>query len=85
MACVLVLAHRFWSWPVKKVKWNDNARKFLRSLDDETKIEIGSLLMMLQSGELLSEPQSKPMKLIHSKAHELRLKDKNGATELFTF
>jgi phage-related protein len=64
---------------VKKVKWNDKAREFVRSLDDETKIEIGALLMMLQTGETLGEPQSKPMKSIHSKAHELRVKDKKDA------
>ena len=64
---------------MKKVKWNDKVREFIRSLDDETKIEIGTLLMMLQTGETLGEPQSKPMKSIHPKAHELRIKDKKGA------
>lgn len=34
--------------------------------------------MIIQSGETLSEPQSKPMKSIHSKAHELRVKDRRG-------
>jgi phage-related protein len=64
---------------VKKVKWNERAREFARGLDDETKIEIGTLLMVLQSGESLGGPQSKPMKSIHAKAHELRVKDKKGA------
>ena len=64
---------------LKKIKWNNKAREFVKSLDDETKIEIGSLLMILQSGENLGEPQSKPMKSIHAKAHELRVKDKKGA------
>ncbi len=35
--------------------------------------------MMLQQGQGLREPQSKPMKSIHTKAHELRVKDKKGA------
>ena len=64
---------------MKKVIWNEKAREFVRNLDDETKIEIGTLLMVLQSGESLGEPQSKPMKSIHAKAHELRVKDKKGA------
>jgi phage-related protein len=64
---------------VKKINWNDKAREFIRNLDDETKIEIGTLFMMLQSGQTLSEPQSKPMKSIHAKAHELRVKSKKGS------
>lgn len=64
---------------MKKVKWNEKAQNFVRGLDDETKIEIGTLLMMLQQGQILGEPQSKPMKSIHTKAHELRVKDKKGA------
>ena len=64
---------------MKKVIWNEKAREFVRNLDDGTKIEIGTLLMVLQSGESLGEPQSKPMKSIHAKAHELRVKDKKGA------
>lgn len=64
---------------MKKVKWNEKARDFVKGLDDETKIEIGTLLMMLQQGQSLGEPQSKPMKSIHAKAHELRVKDKKGA------
>lgn len=64
---------------MKKVKWNERAREFVRGLDDDTKIEIGTLLMMLQAGESLGEPQSKPMKSIPAKAHELRVKDKKGA------
>lgn len=34
--------------------------------------------MLIQSGQTLSEPQSKPMKSIHRNAHELRLKDRLG-------
>lgn len=64
---------------MKEVKWNAKAREFVRSLDNETKREIGALLMMLQAGEKLGEPQSKPMKTIHPGAYELRVKDRKGA------
>jgi phage-related protein len=64
---------------VKEVKWNPKAREFVRSLDEETKREIGTLLMLIQSGQILGEPQSKPMKSIHKNAHELRIKDRKGA------
>ena len=63
---------------MKTIKWNLKAREFVRGLDVETKKEIGSLLMLLQSGEILQYPQSKPMKIIHSGAHELRIKDSRG-------
>jgi len=54
------------------------ARNFVRGLDLETKREIGALLMLIQSGEMLGEPQSKPMKSIHKNAYELRIKDRKG-------
>ena len=64
---------------MKEIKWNSKARDFVRALDDETKREIGTLLMMLQAGQKLGEPQSKPMKIIHQGAYELRVRDRKGA------
>jgi phage-related protein len=63
---------------LKEIKWNSNAKEFVRLLDAGTKREIGTLLMLIQSGVSLSEPQSKPMKNIHRNAHELRIKDRKG-------
>ena len=34
--------------------------------------------MLLQSGQILQCPQSKPMKTIHPAAYELRIKDEKG-------
>lgn len=64
---------------MKEIKWNLKARDFIRSLDDDVRREIGSLLMLVQFGAKLSAPQSKPMTIIHQSAHELRIKDKKGA------
>jgi phage-related protein len=76
---VLILVHLLcWRYSIKKIIWNLRAREFVRALDVKTKVEIGSLLMLLQLGENLSEPQSKPIKSIHMKAHELRVKDRRG-------
>ena len=75
---VLILAQCFERILVKKIIWNKKAREFVRSLDDETKREIGVWLMLIQSGRKLSEPQSKPMKSINKNAFELRIKDKKG-------
>lgn len=63
---------------MKKIIWNESAKQFVRSLNVELKKEIGSLIMILQSGHNLGEPQSKPMKSIHKNAYELRVKDKSG-------
>ncbi len=64
---------------MKEIKWNQKAKDFIRSLDDDTKCEIGTWLRILQEGRTLGEPQSKPMRSIHKNAYELRIKDKKGA------
>ena len=64
--------------PLKLVIWNNKAKDLVRDLDLETRKELGSLLMVLQSGGILGEPQSKPMTTIHKNAYELRIKDKKG-------
>lgn len=77
---MLILAHHlFTKESMKKVKWNEKAKAYVKSLDSEVKKEIGSLLLTLQRGRFLSEPQSKPFKQIHKNAYELRVKDSKGA------
>lgn len=63
---------------MKQIKWNIHAREFVRSLDNETKREIGTLLMLLQNGVKLREPQAKSIKVVHQGAYELRIKDRKG-------
>lgn len=63
---------------MKIIKWNSKARDFVRSLDEKTRREIGTLLIRIQIGDKLGEPQSKPMKCIHQNAFELRIKDRKG-------
>ncbi|MGK7892889.1 MAG: type II toxin-antitoxin system RelE/ParE family toxin [Xenococcus sp. (in: cyanobacteria)] len=43
----------------------------------EARIEAGYLLRLLQKGESLSMPQSRPMPSISSRCHELRINDEN--------
>ena len=43
----------------------------------DARIECGYLLRQLQSGELLSMPESRPMPTIGPQCHELRIQDKN--------
>lgn len=60
--------------------------KYLVWLSEEVKtppfsrtarLEIGWLLRKLQMGENLRLPESRPMKIIGSNCHELRIKDKD--------
>ena len=41
------------------------------------RLEAGFLLRKLQKGELLSMPQSRPMSIIGSRCHELRINDED--------
>ncbi len=41
------------------------------------RVEAGFLLRLLQKGELLSLPRSRPMPSIGSRCHELRVNDRN--------
>ena len=43
----------------------------------EARIEAGYLLRLLQKGESLSMPQSRPMPSIGNRCHELRINDEN--------
>jgi phage-related protein len=45
---------------------------------DAARLEAGLLLRRLQSGDLLSMPQSRPMPGIGKRCHELRIPDING-------
>lgn len=68
---------------LKKIIWDDKAKKYVRDLDQETRKEIGSLLMILQGGQSLGEPQSKPFRTLSANAFELRIKDKKGSHRIF--
>ena len=46
-------------------------------LSTEARVEVGYLLRMLQNGELISLPHSRPMVTIGARCHELRINDKN--------
>lgn len=64
---------------MKEILWNNKAKEFIRELPIKIKREIGTLLMILQQGNILSEPQSKAIRSIHKNAFELRVKDHTGA------
>lgn len=44
----------------------------------EARVEAGHFLWMVQSGELLSMPISRPMPSIGARCHELRINSENG-------
>jgi phage-related protein len=41
------------------------------------RVETGTLLRLLQEGELLVPPESRPLPRIGARCHELRIRDKN--------
>jgi phage-related protein len=51
----------------------------------EARREFGFLLRLLQEGETLSLPQSRPMPSIGKGCHELRVNDQNKTWRLFYF
>jgi phage-related protein len=62
---------------------NDKALVFLRGevgtplFSDSARREAGFLLRMLQAGEKLSMPRSRPMPSIGKRCHDLRINDEN--------
>jgi len=68
---------------VKEIIWDLAAKKTVRSFSREVKKELGALLLVLQKGELLGMPQSKPMRMVHKSAFELRVKDHSGIYRVF--
>ncbi len=47
-------------------------------LGADARVEAGYLLRCLQSGELLSMPESRPMPVIGARVHELRIRDRDA-------
>lgn len=63
---------------VHKVHLSAPAKKEIRSWPDETKKDLGALLMLLQRGEVLGRQDSSPMKTVARGCFEIRLR---GADE----
>ena len=70
---------------MKSLIWHDSAIKVVRSFPVSMKKEIGSLLLILQRGEKLGMPSSKPIKIGLGSLHELRIKDKAGIFRVSIF
>lgn len=52
-------------------------------LSRDARIETGYYIRLLQSGELLSLPHSRPMSTLGKKCHELRIQDEKLTWRLF--
>jgi phage-related protein len=68
---------------MKYVIWDKAALETVRAFSVEVRQEIGALLRLLQQGEQLGMPQSKPMKQLAPSAFELRVKDRDGIYRVF--
>lgn len=63
---------------MKEIIWNQRDLEDLRDFNRKTQREIGTLLFQIQLGHELSFPQSRPMKTIHPKCFELRVREMEG-------
>jgi phage-related protein len=59
----------------KPIRWLAGAIK-TPPFSSQARLEAGGLLRLLQAGELLSMPHSRPMPSIGPRCHELRIPDK---------
>jgi len=66
----------------KPLAWMSDVLK-TPPLSDEARIEAGYLLRLLQRGENLSLPQSRPMPTIGKRCHELRITDAGKIWRIF--
>ena len=48
-------------------------------MDERTRLRVGFMLRLLQNGESIPMPHSKPMPQIDSRCHELRVKERDTA------
>ena len=67
----------------KTVVWDKAALEIVREFSLEVRQEIGALLRLLQNGEFLGMPRSRPVKNLAPSAFELRVKDRSGIYRVF--
>ncbi|MBC7465001.1 MAG: type II toxin-antitoxin system RelE/ParE family toxin [Bdellovibrio sp.] len=70
---------------LKLIIWHPATRETIRQFPDEVRMQIGYLLHLLQKGQDLQMPQSRPMSSISVGAHEIRTKDRSGIFRVFYF
>ena len=58
---------------------------FLQDCSKDIKSDFVDAITLLDAGQLLSMPLSKPLFNIHKGLHELRLKDQHGQVRIFYF
>ncbi|MBK7890112.1 MAG: type II toxin-antitoxin system RelE/ParE family toxin [Bdellovibrionales bacterium] len=68
---------------MKRIIWDKAALETIRRFSVEVRQEIGALLRLIQQGEQLGLPQSKPVKQLAPSAFELRIKDRDGIYRVF--
>jgi len=64
---------------MRAIIFHPKAQKTIKDFPEIIRKRLGRLLYDLQAGENLSFPSSKPMNIIATGAHELRITSKEGA------
>lgn len=68
---------------MRRIIWDRVALATLREYSVEVRQEVGALLRLLQDGDRLGMPQSRPVKQLGPSAFELRVKDGAGIYRVF--
>lgn len=68
-----------------RVRFHPRAREEISVLPEKIKKELGFLIYLLEIGESLSMPHSKPMSGVMPGVSELRVKGRDGAYRVFYF
>ena len=69
----------------REIRFHPRAREALRSYPEEVRYEFGRTLQRVQEGIKLSMPQSRPLPVVASGAHELRVRGADGIYRVFYF
>ncbi|MNJ94755.1 hypothetical protein D3C87_124570 [compost metagenome] len=65
--------------------WHPKAKEIISGFPEEVRKELGYLMHLLQRGEKLSMPHSRPMTSIAKGAHELRVRGLDGVYRTFYY
>lgn len=58
---------------------------FVLGLSEHMQGKFQDLIVKLEEGEILTLPDSRPLKNVHSHLHELRIKDDSGVYRIFYY
>jgi phage-related protein len=71
------------SGKIKIIEWHPKALDVIRQFPEEARRKVGQLLRILEDGQALAMPHSRPMPGVDRGVHELRVRASDGAFRVF--